>query len=197
MIRNAFTPLSTLFLVTLWLGGPSWAADSAGKRPVNDRCPISGEPVNPECTTTYEDRTYAFCSGKCRREFRSQLGDSLYHKLGGKAAIDAAVDRFYVKVLADERINFFFEDINMRRQHNKQKAFLSAALGGPIPWEGKDLRTAHANLSGLNDKHFNAVAEHLQSTLEELEVEPALLSEVMAVVESTRDAVLGRPPEAG
>ena len=30
---------------------------------------------------------------------------TLFEKLGGEAAVDAAVDKFYRKVLADERVN--------------------------------------------------------------------------------------------
>lgn len=33
---------------------------------------------------------------------------SLYEQLGGEAAVDAAVDIFYRKVLSDYRINRFF-----------------------------------------------------------------------------------------
>lgn len=117
---------------------------------------------------------------------------SLYEQIGGQEAVNAAVDLFYVKVLADERINFYFEDVNMTRQANKQKQFIAAALGGPVPYEGKDMRSAHASLDGLDDSHFDAVAENLQATLEELGVAKELVAKVMAVVETTRGAVLGR-----
>jgi len=116
---------------------------------------------------------------------------SIYHRIGGQAAIDAAVDLFYTKVLADERVNHFFEDVNMKRQHKRQKAFLGAALGGPLPYEGKDLRKAHAHLD-LTEKDFNVIAEHLQSTLKELKVDAGLIQEVMGVVGTTKDAVLNR-----
>ena len=33
------------------------------------------------------------------------MSDSIYDRLGGEEAIDAAVEIFYKKVLADERIN--------------------------------------------------------------------------------------------
>ena len=103
------------------------------------------------------------------------------------------MERFYEKILADKRVNYFFEDVSMVKQKRKQKEFLAAALGGPIPYVGKDLRKAHADMDGLNDTHFDAIAEHLQSTLEELKVDKALIAEVMAIVGSTRDAVLNRP----
>jgi hemoglobin len=177
--------LFNLFLVAF--ASTALAADTAA-----EKCPITGKDANPKCNTEYEGKTYAFCSGKCCKEWKAARTESLYEKIGGKAAISAAVDNFYVKVLADERVNFFFEDINMKRQHNKQKAFIGAALGGPEPWTGKDMRTAHQNLDGLNDSHFDAIAGHLQSTLEELKVDKDLISQVMAIVGSTRDAVLGR-----
>ena len=71
---------------------------------------------------------------------------SIYERLGGQPAIDAAVELFYKKVLADKKVNHFFEDVNMNRQKNKQKQFLAAAFGGPNPWKGKDMRSAHKHL---------------------------------------------------
>lgn len=119
---------------------------------------------------------------------------SLYEKLGGTAAVDAAVDIFYRKVLSDDRINAFFEGVDMDRQAAKQKAFLTFAFGGPHNYTGKDMRTAHAHLvqRGLNDTHFNAVAENLKTTLEELSVPADLIAQVLAIAESTRNDVLGR-----
>lgn len=117
---------------------------------------------------------------------------SLYERIGGQAAVDAAVDIFYRKVLTDSRINMFFDDINMDEQVAKQKSFLTMAFGGPNEYTGKDLRTAHAKLveRGMGHKHFNAVLELLQETLHQLDVDPELVKEVAAIAESTRADVL-------
>jgi hemoglobin len=144
-------------------------------------------------TYVYEDVTYAFTDESARAKFQADREKSLYHRLGGKAAVEAAVDKFYVKVLADKRINHFFEDINMTTQHRKQKAFLSAAFGSPVVWKGKDMRRAHEDMT-LTEVHFNAVAENLQKTLEEMKVPQPLISEVMTIAASTKDAVLNRKP---
>jgi hemoglobin len=119
---------------------------------------------------------------------------SLYERIGGEAAVMAAVQRFYEKVLADERTRRFFEGLNMTAQTEKQVAFMTWAFGGPVENRGRDLRTAHAKLvqSGLGDREFDAVAQHLQATLEELGVERALIAEAMAIVGGTRSEVLGR-----
>jgi hemoglobin len=122
------------------------------------------------------------------------MSASLYDRLGGEAAVNAAVDIFYRKVLSDDRISRFFDDIDMDEQHAKQKSFLTMAFGGSNNYTGTDMRNAHKRLvaKGLNDDHFDAVAGHLQATLKELGVASDLIGEVMAIAGSTRDDVLNR-----
>ena len=112
----------------------------------------------------------------------------------GAGAVDAAVDIFYRKVLSDDSISGFFDTTDMDDQRAKQKSFLTMAFGGPNEYTGKDMREAHAPLveKGLNDSHFDAVAGHLQATLEELKVPADLIAQVMAIAGSTRDDVLNR-----
>ncbi len=122
------------------------------------------------------------------------MSDSLFDRLGGAPAVEAAVTLFYEKVLADPQISHFFEGTNMAIQQAKQKAFLTMVFGGPARYSGRDLRRAHAPLveRGLNDSHFDAVAGHLQATVEELGVAQDLTAEVMLTAASTRDDVLNR-----
>ena len=187
--------------IVLLLSFAAFAASAAdlekapAPQPVNKVCPVKGNPVNPKCTTEYEGRTYAFCTGGCRKEFTEKLHASIYYQLGGQPAIDAAVELFYKKVLADERIKHFFDDINMNAQKRKQKAFLSAAFGSPVKWEGKDMRKAHEDLD-INETHFNAVAEDLQATLTEMKVKKELIDQIMAIAGSVKDDVLHRTPAA-
>ncbi|MDP2904194.1 MAG: group 1 truncated hemoglobin [Methylovulum sp.] len=119
---------------------------------------------------------------------------TLFEQLGGAGAVDAAVDIFYRKVLADYRINRFFDNVDMEKQAAKQKAFLTMAFGGPHNYTGEDMRKGHENLvkMGLDDSHFDAVMEHLGATLQELNVPQALIAQVAAIAESTRNDVLGR-----
>lgn len=119
---------------------------------------------------------------------------SLYDEIGGEAAVNAAVDIFYRKVLKDDRINRFFEGVDMDKQAAKQKAFLTMAFGGPHNYTGEDMRRGHAHLvaKGLNDSHFDAVMEHLGATLTELKVPGNLIAQAAAIAESTRNDVLGR-----
>ncbi|WP_031435559.1 group I truncated hemoglobin [Methylomarinum vadi] len=122
------------------------------------------------------------------------MTESLYEQLGGEAAVNAAVDIFYRRVLNDYRINRFFDNVDMEEQAAKQKAFLTMAFGGPNNYTGADMRQAHAKLvkKGLDDSHFDAVMEHLSGTLEELNLPQDLIGQVAAIAESTREDVLGR-----
>lgn len=122
------------------------------------------------------------------------MSTTLYDKIGGEAAVNAAVDIFYRKVLRDNRINRFFEGVDMEKQAAKQKSFLTVAFGGPNKYSGEDMRRGHAHLvaAGLNDSHFDAVMEHLGATLTELKVPGDLIAQAAAIAESTRKDVLGK-----
>ena len=125
----------------------------------------------------------------------SETSTTLYEQLGGEAAVNAAVDIFYRKVLEDYRINRFFDNTDIEKQAAKQKSFLTMAFGGPNNYNGADMRQAHAHLVkklGLDDSHFDAVMEHLGATLQELNVPGNLIAQAAAIAESTRNDVLGR-----
>lgn len=119
---------------------------------------------------------------------------SLYDEIGGEAAVNAAVDIFYRKVMKDKRISGFFSGVDMDKQAAKQKAFLTMAFGGPNNYTGEDMRKGHAHLvsRGLDDSHFDAVMENLAATLTELNVPSNLIAQAAAIAESTRNDVLGK-----
>src|SRR5688572_11904038 len=124
----------------------------------------------------------------------SAPAQSLYEQIGGEAAVNAAVDLFYRKVLTDDRVSHFFDDVDMDRQIAKQKGFLTMVFGGPVAYTGKDMRTGHAHLvqRGLNDSHVDAVIELLGQTLAELGVPQEAIVKVAAIAESVRGDVLNR-----
>lgn len=185
-----------ILLIALGLSLPLAAAEPVLATAINTVCPISGKPADPKITFVYENKTYAFADAASRTKFEEARAASLYQQLGGQPAIDAAVELFYTKVLADELVKHFFDDINMNKQKRKQKEFLSAALGSPVPYTGRDMRSAHSSLTGLTDAHFNAIGGHLKATLEELKVNPELIAKALAIVETTRSHVLNRPEGA-
>lgn len=122
------------------------------------------------------------------------MSESLFERLGGESAVNSAVDIFYRKMLEDERVSHFFDDIDMDQQILKQKGFLTMVFGGPNQYSGKSMREGHAPLlkRGLNDMHVDIVIEHLGATLNELGATAKDIEQVAAIANSVRDDVLGR-----
>jgi hemoglobin len=123
---------------------------------------------------------------------------SLYDELGGEPAVSAAVEVFYRKMLMDDRVAHFFDDIDMDRQIAKQKGFLTMVFGGPNHYTGKNMRDGHRHLvaRGLNDSHVDIVLEHLGQTLREFGVGEDKIAEVARLANSVRDDVLDRAPQS-
>lgn len=120
---------------------------------------------------------------------------TLFDKIGGEDAINAAVDKFYEKVLADDRIKHFFTSVDIKRLSKHQKRFLTYAFGGIPNYPGKTMRAAHKRLveeMGLSDEHFDAVLENIGATLKELGIPDELIFEASGIAESTRNDVLNR-----
>ena len=122
--------------------------------------------------------------------------ESLYDRIGGEGAVDAALEIFYKKILEDPFLSHFFQNTDMPRLLQKQKSFLTFAFGGPSDytyWQ-RGLRNAHRPSveNGMSDQHFDRVLMHLENTLKELSVPHDIIVEVMVVTESTRKHVLNK-----
>jgi hemoglobin len=117
---------------------------------------------------------------------------SLYEEIGGEQSIQAALERFYDKVMEDRRVSRFFEDLDVDRIKRKQKAFLSMAFGGPSAYDGRDLRAAHAYAvaQGLGEAEYEVFMGHFRDTLEELGVPDPQVRRILDIAATGRDDVL-------
>ncbi len=163
---------------------------------LNLDCPRCGRPL------TEDERTCRDCGFEtgslhwrltrtAKRRFvpAQQEFQSLYLQLGGRDVVEQAVDSFYDRVLADSSLKHFFAQVDAKWLRGKQRDFLSYACGGPVTYDGDNLREAHRHLD-LKQEHFDAVVEHLRATLEELGIASHLVQEVVAIANATRDDVL-------
>jgi hemoglobin len=119
--------------------------------------------------------------------------ETLYRRIGGEVAINAAVDRFYKRVLADSELSPFFVGIPMPRLKAHQAAFLSQTLGGPKQYNGGSMQKAHAKLA-IEQCHFNLVATHLVETLRELGVSEEIIGEVASAVIPLASQIVNTKP---
>jgi hemoglobin len=119
---------------------------------------------------------------------------TLLQRIGGRPALEAAIDGLYIRLLQDDNLNGFFQGLDLRWLKIHQKQFLVAAFTTTefdLSSALTRLRRAHANLctqKGLNEKHFDMFAVHLIDTLRELGLADAIVQEVLATVVPLRYA---------
>lgn len=114
--------------------------------------------------------------------------------IGGRAAVIAAVDVFYKKVLADPELSPFFEKSRMDHHRKRQVSFLSSVMAGTQSSEVY-MRNVHrpmVNKMSLNETRFALVAGHLSVTLDELGVDADAAAEVLAAVVSLEGHISNR-----
>lgn len=122
------------------------------------------------------------------------MSKSLFERIGGEAAVKATVMKLYDKILDDESLAPFFEDISVESLRRSQAAFVTYAFGGPNNYSGRSLREAHKNAvsNGLAEEHFFAVAKYLKEAMQELDVPEDLIDEALSIVSTTKQDVLNQ-----
>jgi len=117
--------------------------------------------------------------------------ENLYELIGGGRTIEAATERFYERVLQDERLRPFFAHTDMAHLRSRQAMFVSMLLGGSV-YTGKDIHGAHAPVrnQGLTEAHFDLFLEHFRAALVEVGVEPENAAKVIKPLDGKRRAVL-------
>ena len=115
--------------------------------------------------------------------------ETIYAAIGGRAAVTAAVDGLYGRLLADPELGPFFPGGVKARHRAYFITLMGQALGGPERYRGPDLAAAHRGLR-ISDAHFDRTAGHLDDTLTELGVPRHLANQIIAIVASLRPAVV-------
>ncbi len=118
---------------------------------------------------------------KILARFRKHEPVTIYDRIGGHEAIEAVVEDFYVRVLADDQLSGFFTGTNMNRLKGKQVEFFAAALGGPEPYTGAPMKQVHHG-RGITMHHFSLVAGHLTDALTAAGVPAGTVTEILGAI---------------
>jgi hemoglobin len=115
---------------------------------------------------------------------------SLYARLGGERTIAALVDDFVPRAALDPKVNFVREGTAREWQPTPENVahlkkmlveFLCAAAGGPLKYEGKELKSVHAGMK-ITASEIDAFAADFKATLEKLKVPPREQVEFLALI---------------
>ena len=122
---------------------------------------------------------------------------SLYERLGGIHNI-ATVDDLIDRIMADDRLN---ANPRVDEAHHRVSPpgfkylvteQLGEASGGPQRYTGRSMEDSHPHLLITADE-WDAFIDDLNQTLDKFEVPQQERSEVLAIIESTRDAIVIAP----
>jgi hemoglobin len=89
---------------------------------------------------------------------------TVYERYGGFASVSRVVLDFYDRILADDDLGAFFEDVDMTRIVDHQTKFVAALLGGPASYTEDQIRALHRHLA-ISDPHFDRLKVLLADTL--------------------------------
>ena len=124
---------------------------------------------------------------------------SLYERLGGQPAISKVVSDFVDRAAGDPAVNFTREghpnhwqatpeNVAKLKEHLTQ--FVVQATGGPQDYHGKDMQSLHTGMQ-ITDAEFTAIANDLKATLVQDQVPAKEQDDLMKVVASTHDQIVG------
>jgi len=117
----------------------------------------------------------------------------LYDRLGGKPAVEAVVDEFLKRVAADKRINGRFFNTDITRLRGLLVEFVCSATGGPCPYTGRDMRSAHAGFQ-LVQEEFDALVEDLVGALDKFNVPKKEKDELLGALGPLAKEIVNPPP---
>lgn len=117
------------------------------------------------------------------------MSDTIWERYGGYGFVAKAVDDFYARVLLSRDLAPYFVNINMEKLVEHQIETIGAVMGGPYDLDIEVLRRSHARLK-IKLAHFREIAAILSLTLEDNGLTDADRDALMAVVASTRDAIV-------
>jgi hemoglobin len=120
---------------------------------------------------------------------------SLYDRLGGIYSIATVVEDLIDRIMVDERLN---SNPRVDEAHHRVlppgfkylvTEMLAEAAGGPQHYTGRSMVESHQELQ-ITPEEWRAFMEDLNHTLDMFDVPRQERSEVVAIVESTRDEIV-------
>ncbi|GHK00680.1 group I truncated hemoglobin [Streptomyces sp. NPDC003753] len=123
---------------------------------------------------------------------------SLYERLGGIYSIATVVDDFIDRIMVDDRLN---ANPRVDEAHHRVlppgfkylvTEMVGEATGGPQRYTGRAMEDSHRDML-ITGAEWVAFMDDLNRTLDKFEVPQQERSELLAIVESLRDAIVTEP----
>ena len=123
---------------------------------------------------------------------------SLYERLGGIYSIATVVDDFIDRIMVDDRLNAN-PRVDEAHHHVSPAGFkylvteqVGEASGGSQRYTGRSMEDTHRELL-ITGGEWDAFIDDFNQTLDKFEVPQQERSELLAIIDSTRDAIVVGP----
>jgi hemoglobin len=123
---------------------------------------------------------------------------SLYNRLGGVYNIATVIDDLIDRVMVDPRLN---ANPRVDAAHHRVSAagfkylvteLACSAAGGPQTYTGRTMGDSHRHLM-ITETEWQAFMDDLEQTLEKFAVPQPERQELIAIIESTKEAIVVAP----
>jgi hemoglobin len=121
--------------------------------------------------------------------------NTLWDRLGGEKGVTKVVNDFVAKAAADPKVNFDrngkykLDEEAVAKLKKRLVEQISEATGGPLKYEGRDMKTVHKGMGITNDE-FDALAKDLRTVLMDNGVKPDDVGAVLDAVLATRKDIV-------
>ncbi len=129
---------------------------------------------------------------------QNQEQKALYDRLGGVYAIATVVDDFIDRIMVDPRLNAnprvdeVYYCVSLVGFKYLVTEMVCWATGGPQQYSGRSMEDTHRLLM-ITPQEWQAFLDDFQQTLDTFNVPQAEREELVALVESTREAIVISP----
>ncbi|HEX2046311.1 MAG TPA: group 1 truncated hemoglobin [Acidimicrobiales bacterium] len=121
------------------------------------------------------------------------MKSTIYDDIGGAPAVDAVVEAFYRRLLADPDLLSYFEGRDVSRLKAHQRSLVTVALGGTSEeYHGRMMHPAHAGLA-ITHEAFDKVLDHLGAVLADAGVPAVTTAKILAILHPLRTDVVQAP----
>lgn len=117
-------------------------------------------------------------------------GPSLFHRLGGRDAINAVVKDLLANGAADPRLAPRLSKLDGARCEAQLTDLLCEATGGPCKYKGRDMKTAHQG-ANVTETEWQAFAENLAKTFDRFNVPTRERGEILQLVVPMKADIVG------
>ena len=119
------------------------------------------------------------------------MAETIFQRCGGFATVRKVVSSFYDKVLDEEPLQRYFNDVDMRRLIDHQTKFIASMMGGPASFSNDALQRVHARLD-ISRSDYRLVTDLLRETLEDFGLENADVEVVCREIRAREPLIVTR-----